>query len=318
MGTTAAGDRAATFEAERARLTGLAYRMLGSWAEAEDAVQNAWLRFAREDEVRDPSAFLTTVVARLCLDVLRSARVRREAYVGPWLPEPLVERLPAAAPDPADVAAERDDLGFALLVLLERLTPEQRVAFVLHDVFAVPFDRVATALATTPEAARQLASRARRAVAHADRLPARPAEQARLVTAFLAAVRTGDLDALLAVLAPDVEMIGDGGGLVPAGRRPVTGAVAAARFLLSWAKAPYDGLSYDVEPVLVNGEPGLLWEVHAPAGSTLPAPRGAPPLSTMRVVMALRVDGGRITAIYDQLNPTKLAQVPSIAEMRAR
>jgi RNA polymerase sigma-70 factor (ECF subfamily) len=113
-------------------------------------------------------------------------------------------------------------------------------------------------------------------------------------------------------------MIGDGGGLVPAGRRPVTGAVAAARFLLSWAKAPYDGLSYDVEPVLVNGEPGLLWEVHAPAGSTLPAPRGAPPLSTMRVVMALRVDGGRITAIYDQLNPTKLAQVPSIAEMRAR
>jgi RNA polymerase sigma-70 factor (ECF subfamily) len=172
MGTTAAGDRAATFEAERARLTGLAYRMLGSWAEAEDAVQNAWLKFAREDEVRDPSAFLTTVVARLCLDVLRSARVRREAYVGPWLPEPLVERLPAAAPDPADVAAERDDLGFALLVLLERLTPEQRVAFVLHDVFAVPFDRVATALATTPEAARQLASRARRAVAHADRLPA--------------------------------------------------------------------------------------------------------------------------------------------------
>jgi RNA polymerase sigma-70 factor (ECF subfamily) len=340
--TSETGQRqAAVFEAERPRLTRVAYQMLGSWAEAEDAVQDAWLRFAGSDDVREPAAFLTTVVARICLDVLRSARVRRETYVGPWLPEPLVARMPATEPGPDELAADHDQLGYALLVVLERLTPEQRVAFVLHDVFSVPFDEVAASLSTTPAAARQLASRARRAlagpgapddgpaagaegagsspdgpgVAAARSRPAR--ERARLVSAFLAAVRTGDLAALMSVLAPDVTMIGDGGGAAPAGPRPIEGAVAAARFLLSLFTRPAGAVVVDVEPVLVNGERGLLWEARTTDGSPLPGPRGAAALTTVRVVMAFGIADGRITGIYDQVNPAKLARVPTIAQLRS-
>src|SRR6266511_4205825 len=196
------------FSAHRDHLMAVAYRMLGSRSDAEDAVQEAWLRFAaaRTEEIADLRAWLTTVTARICLDLLRSARVRREAYVGPWLPERVV-RL--------------DEVSLALLVVLERLTPEQRVAFILHDVFAVPFDEIASVLGGTPEAARQLASRARRAVAEGrPRHRADLNEQRRVLSAFLNAAERGDVDALLAVLAPDVVAIGDGGGVAPAGKAP--------------------------------------------------------------------------------------------------
>jgi len=313
-------ERATIFEADRGRVTAVAYRMLGSWAEAEDAVQEAWLRFAGADlaEIREPRAWLTTVVGRICLDVLRSARGRREAYVGPWLPEPLVARLPSDGVDPADAAARTEEVGLALLVVLERLTPEQRVAFVLHDIFAVPFDEIATTLATTPEAARQLASRARRAVA-GDGQPRRRAplaEQREAVTAFLAAAQSGDLDGLLAVLAPDVIMIGDGGGVSPAGRRPIEGALAAARFVLGLFRRAETEMLVDVEPVLVNGDFGLLLEVRTHDGRALPSPAGADLGDTLRLVMAFAVRDGLITGIFDQLNPAKLAYVPRLDQLR--
>ncbi|MFC8846603.1 MULTISPECIES: sigma-70 family RNA polymerase sigma factor [unclassified Micromonospora] len=200
------------FEAERGRLTALAHRMLGSRSEAEDAVQETWLRCAgalgdpaRRAEVGNLAAWLTTTCGRICLDVLRSARVRRETYPGQWLPEPVVTPLGGEgfAPDPAERAARADRVGTALLVLLERLGPEQRVALVLHDVFAVPFDEVAEVLGTTAVAARQLASRARRALAAPDapRHTADLAEQRRVVAAF--AVHDGRITGIFNQLNPD-------------------------------------------------------------------------------------------------------------------
>jgi RNA polymerase sigma-70 factor (ECF subfamily) len=295
-------------------------------------VQEAWLRFAQTDldEIREPAAWLTTVVARICLDVLRSARVRREAYVGPWLPEPLVATLPATDPhaldpagtdavgiDPADAATRREDIGLALLVVLERLTPEQRVAFVLHDVFAVPFAEIAEILGTSPEAARQLASRARVAVSDAGlpRRRAAAAEQRRVVSAFLAAASTGDLDGLLEVLAPDAVIVGDGGGVAPAGPRPIEGALPAARFLLGVFRRALKESVVEFVPVLVNGDVGVLGEIRPLPGESLPdylAGVGEP----MRFVMAFVVSNGRIVRIYDQLNPAKLTAVPPMAELR--
>jgi RNA polymerase sigma-70 factor (ECF subfamily) len=302
-------DLASEFEAERDHLMAVAYRMLGSRAEAEDAVQDAWLRYAAalgepdtRAEIRDVRAWLITATARICLDALRSARVRREAYVGPWLPEPLVARLPdPGADDPGERAVRADEVSMALLVVLERLTPEQRVAFVLHDVFAVPFDEVAGVLSSTPAAARKLASRARRAVAeggprHTADLP----EQRRVMAAFVAAAESGDLDRLVAVLAPDVVAVGDGGGVAPGGRVAVRGDVRVARFMLGlFRRARKEARTLLVEPVLVNGALGLLVEVTAGDGERL------------RFVMAFAVDGGRVTGIFDQLNPDKLRGVPA-------
>jgi RNA polymerase sigma-70 factor (ECF subfamily) len=294
------------FEEHRHHLIGVAYRMLGSRAEAEDAVQEAYLRYAGADRaaIRDLRGWLTTTTGRICLDVLRSARVRREAYVGPWLPEPIVERLPSAGePSPEDAAVRADEVTYALLVVLERLTPEQRVAFVLHDVFAVPFDQIAAALGVTDAAARQLATRARRAVAD-DRVrhTATPAEQRRVAEAFLAAVGGGDLDALVALLAPDVVAVGDGGGVVPAGRRAVEGTDKVARFLFGvFAKTLRSGGPVRAEQVLVNGSLGFVLEF------------GEPP---QRLVTALAIADGRITGIFDQLNPAKLTAVPPVDPSR--
>ncbi len=313
-------DLAREFEAERDHLTAVAYRMLGSRAEAEDAVQEVWLRYsaalgdpAARAEIRDLRAWLTTAVGRICLDVLRSARVRREAYPGQWLPEPVVTRLPApAAADPAERAARTDEVGLALLVVLERLSPEQRIAFVLHDVFAVPFDEIATALGTTPAAARQLASRGRRAAAEgAPRHTADLAEQRRVLDAFLTATQTGDIDGLLSVLAPDVVVVGDGGGLAPVARHPVSGALKVARFMAGlFRRATKETHRVRVEPVLVNGALGLLVEAdyaeHAPAA----ADQGG----RLRIVMAFSVADGRITAVFHQLNPAKLVRVPAVAD----
>jgi RNA polymerase sigma-70 factor (ECF subfamily) len=293
-------DESREFSAHRDHLMAVAYRMLGSRAEAEDAVQETWLRYASADAdaIDDLRGWLTTVTARICLDVLRSARVRREAYVGPWLPEPMVTRLPGAGLDPADEVAQAEQISYALLVVLERLSPEQRVAFVLHDVFAVPFDEIATVLGTSPAAARQLASRARKAVADGG-VRERPdrGEQRRVLEAFLAAARKGDLDQLVAVLAPDVVATGDGGGLAPAARTPVAGALRVARFLLGLFRQA-DRFEIVVEPVLVNDDLGLLAEGTAPDGTR------------QRVVMSFVVADGRIQNVYNQLNPAKLDGVP--------
>ncbi|MFJ6195945.1 RNA polymerase sigma factor SigJ [Micromonospora sp. NPDC092111] len=309
-------DLVTEFEAERGRLTAVAYRMLGSRSEAEDAVQETWLRYsgaladpASRAEVRHLGGWLTTTCARICLDVLRSARVRRETYPGQWLPEPLVTPVGAApgpdgfAPDPADRAVRRDQLGTALLVVLERLGPEQRVAFVLHDVFAVPFGRIAEVLGTSPEAARQLASRARRAVTAADapRHTAGPAEQRRVLAAFVAATQAGDLDALVRVLAPEVVLIGDSGGHFPAARRPVVGTDAVARFVMGlFGRAGRYGQRVRAEPVLVHGVLGLRMETVHTDGRPL------------RMVSAFAVHDGRITGLFNQLNPDKLHGLPEL------
>jgi RNA polymerase sigma-70 factor, ECF subfamily len=293
-------DQARAFSAHRDRLMAVAYRMLGSRSEAEDAVQEAWLRYAPvdPDTIDDLPAWLTTVTARICLDVLRSARVRREAYVGPWLPEPLVARLPAADADPVDEVTRTEEVSFALLVVLERLSPEQRIAFVLHDVFAMPFDEIAPVLGISSTAARQLASRARKAVTDS-RVRRRPdrAEQRRVLEAFLSAARDGDLDGLLAVLAPDVRATGDGGGEAPAAIAPIPGAPRVARFLLGLFGQP-ERLTVVAETVLVNDDLGLLVEGTFPDGTSVLG------------VVCFAIADGRITAIYNQLNPAKLGRVP--------
>ncbi|WFF01731.1 RNA polymerase sigma factor SigJ [Micromonospora sp. WMMD964] len=311
-------DLATEFEAERGRLLAVAHRMLGSRAEAEDAVQETWLRCAgaladptTRAEIRELSAWLTTTCARICLDVLRSARVRREAYPGQWLPEPVVSPLaggPASdgyAPDPADRAVRTDQVGAALLVVLERLAPEQRVALVLHDVFAVPFARVADVLGTTEVAARQLASRARRAVAAPDvpRHTADLAEQRRVLEAFVAATESGELDQLLRVLAPDVVFVGDSGGHFPAARRPVLGADAVGRLTLGlFGRTGRYAHRVRSRPVLVDGVLGLQMETTHSDGRPI------------RLVTAFAVHAGRITAIYNQLNPEKLAALVPLGD----
>ncbi|GAA1896786.1 RNA polymerase sigma factor SigJ [Asanoa iriomotensis] len=310
-------DLASEFEAERDHLTAVAYRMLGSRAEAEDAVQEAWLRYAgaladpaARAEIRELRGWLTTTTARICLDVLRSARVRREAYHGEWLPEPLVSRLadpPGAtggsSPDPAERAVRGDEVGMALMVVLERLTPEQRVAFVLHDAFGVPFDGIATAMGTTVPAARQLASRARRAVTEgAPRNTASPAEQRRVVEAFLAATETGDIEKLMAVLAPDVVFVGDSGGYFPAARRPLVGPEQVAKFVLGLVRMLPD-MAADLRAEIVDVDGGLGVLVDAVYKDGRP----------FRCVLSFAIDGGRVTAAYNQLNPEKLTRVPAAA-----
>jgi RNA polymerase sigma-70 factor (ECF subfamily) len=286
-----------SFEAERPHLMAIAYRILGSRAEAEDVVQDAWLRFdraRRTTEIQDVRGWLTTVTGRLSLDVLKSARVRREAYPGQWLPEPVVTRLD----DPAERVAMRQEVGLALLVVMERLAPEQRVAVVLHDAFGVPFEEIADVLGASVAAARQYASRGRRAIAEGQaRHTADLAEQRRVLEAFLSAATSGDLQALAAVLAPDVVAVGDGGGVVNAGTRPVFGADKVARFYagIFHHAADVDGLT--LEPVLVNGDLGLV------ISGTY---RNGRPI---RSVIGAAVADGRITAIYNQLNPAKLGSV---------
>lgn len=300
-------DLATEFEAERDHLTAVAYRMLGSRAEAEDAVQEAWLRYASalaspdaRAEVRDLRGWLTTATARICLDVLRSARVRREAYPGQWLPEPIVNRLPSGAPDPSESAAVHDQVGMALMVVLERLTAEQRVAFVLHDAFAVPFEEIANALGTSVESARQLASRARRALASGGpRHTADLAEQRRVLNAFLEATQTGEVTRLMAVLAPDVEFVGDSGGVFPAARQPVVGAEQVARFVFGLLRRiPYDTIDLRTEAMEVNGGLGLVMRARY---------RGS---ADYRSVMSFAISDGRITGIFNQLNPAKVKDAP--------
>jgi RNA polymerase sigma-70 factor (ECF subfamily) len=275
------------FERHRAHLRAVAYRMLGSVSEAEDAVQEAWLRLNRSDTsaVSNLGAWLTTVVGRVSLDMLRARRARREDYVGTWLPEPIVSVDTAA--DPEQEALLADSVGLALLVVLETLNPAERLAFVLHDMFGVSFEEIAPIVDRSPEAARQLASRARRRVQGAAPDPdADLTEQRRVVDAFLAAARGGDFEAILEVLDPSVVFRADRGALAPRAPTVVTGAEEVARTILSRGAA----FAPHARPAIVNGAAGLIV-----------APRGAP-----IAVIGFSVASGRILEIDLVANPEKL------------
>lgn len=240
----------------RPRMVRVAYAILGSRAEAEDVVADCWQRLADadgRDPIRDVTGWLTVAVARAATDVLRSARVRREEYVGPWLPEPYV----APAPDPADRVSLDETVSYALLVVLESLSPAERTAFVLHDVFAMAFPEVATIVGRSPAAVRQLASRARaRLTEQAPRFTVDRTAHDAVLGRFLTAAAGGDLAALLATLDPDVVLTSDGGGVVSSARRPVLGADRTARFLVGLVAKNLDR-QVDVELVMANGAPAI-------------------------------------------------------------
>jgi len=243
------------FEGLRPQLRAIAYRMLGSVSDSDDAVQEAWLRLSRTDgaAVENLAGWLTTVVGRVCLDILRARNARKEDYIGSWLPEPIV--LVDEAPSPEDEALIADSVGLALLVVLETLTPGERLAFVLHDMFGVSFDEIATILDRSPAAARQLASRARRRVRGAPlNAEATLDEQRELVDAFLTASRSGDFNGLIAILDPDVVFRADTGVDSPQARRPITGAAAVAERVLARGTA----LAGLARAALVNGGAGLV------------------------------------------------------------
>jgi len=284
-------DESATAEFERLRpyLLRVAYSHLGSLGEAEDVVQEAWLRLLGADraEIRNLRAWLTTVVSRLALDQLTSARARREQYVGPWLPEPVVDAGGGSA-DPASRVDLDESVSMALLVVLEALSPAERGAFLLHDVFGYSFSEVARIVGRTPQATRQLATRARHAVeARRPRYPASPDEQREVISAFHAATENGDLAALLELLDPSVAFRSDGGGLVNAAGKVFTGAERVARIFTAIAR--HFGDQLQMTPIVVNGAPGLLMET-----------RGSPS------VVSFTLDRGRIIEIDSVRNPEKL------------
>jgi len=250
---------AAAFSQARPRLVRVAYAIIGSHSEAEDVVADCWFRLVaadQEEPVRDVEAWSVVAVSRMALDVLRSARVRRERYVGPWLPEPVIMSPDETAADPADKVTLADEVGYALLVVMETLTPAERTAFVLHDLFGLPFDEVAHIVGRSSGAVRQLASRARKHVRGRSPWPSTDAaEHRRVIEAFAAAANSGDLAALIRVLDPDVVLVSDGGGLVSSARRPVLGADRVARFVLGVLAKGQPG--DQVDRVLVNGTPGF-------------------------------------------------------------
>jgi RNA polymerase sigma-70 factor (ECF subfamily) len=278
--------------AHRPRLTGLAYRMLGSMSEAEDVLQDAWLRYASADAARidNAEAWLVTAVTRLCLDRLKSARAQREIYVGPWLPEPIAD---ADALSPHAATELADDLSFALLLALERLSPLERAAFLLHDVFDASFADVAATLERSEAACRQLASRARKAVRDERPSPPAPAEQhQRLLAAFATAVANGDVAGLKAVLRDDALALTDGGGVKTAARNPIRGADRVARLFVGLhAKTAARGAAFEVQVGAINGAPGLLLRIDGLLDSAL----------------VIGPDEDRIAAIYLVRNPAKLA-----------
>ena len=279
----------------RSRLLGLAYRMLGSRSDAEDVVQDAYLRFAGAQDVQNPEAFLVTVVTRLCLDRLKSAKSQREIYVGPWLPEPVFD-AEGLSPDAATELA--DDLSFALLLALDRLSPLERAAFLLHDVFDVQFSEVARMIDRTEAACRQLATRARRAVRDARPAPsATPDNHARLLNAFSEAVASGDVSRLAGLLREDAIALTDGGGRKSAALNPIRGADKIARFFIALA-GKNSNRDIRIEPMTINGAVGALLYMDGEVDHSL----------------SLAIDGDRIAAIYIVRNPDKLRHVPRVSQ----
>ena len=292
-GRTAAEELAATFHRRRSHLFGVAYRMVGTVAEAEDAVQETWLRVqsTTAERVTNPEPWLTVVITRVCLDVLKSARVQREQYTGEWLPEPIAGTIEGA--DPADRTTMDESISLALLVVLESLSPAERTSFVLHDVFKVPYETIAEAVGRTPQACRQLATRARAHVAQrAPRFDPDVEQHRQAVSEFARATSTGDFDALVAVLDPDVVLRSDGGGRVRASLRPVVSAPTVATFV---RRVMQLRPGTELTSAILNNTPALV----ATEGGRLFAAVG------------FTVAAGRIIEIDLVMNPDKLAGVGS-------
>jgi len=285
---------------ERRQLINLAYRLLGSLAEAEDAVQEAYARWyamsrQQQEAIESPGAWLTKVASRICLDILGSARARRERYVGEWIPEPLPEhgewtsgRLGSSTSDPADRVSLDESVNMAFLVVLESMTPAERVSFILHDVFRYAFSEVAEIVGRSPAACRQLATSARRRIRAAHAPPTPTAELAGIVRDFKRAWEAKDIAALVGLLDPDATVIADGGGLATASLHPIEGSEQIARFLLDLAMRTPPNVTFTERTV--NGQPGLVAQQD---GLTV-------------TVFAFDVAGGRITHIWAVRNPEKL------------
>ncbi|PLP59471.1 RNA polymerase sigma factor SigJ [Mesorhizobium loti] len=288
----AESPRLTAYLGERHRLTRLAYRYLGSASEAEDILQEAWLRFAGADEPEDAPRLLSRIVTNLCLDRLRSAQARRETYVGPWLPEPIVERAGAVEPDINDAAL---DISFSVMRALERLSPLERAALFLHDLYDVPFEEIAETLKRTPAACRQMASRARKMLRQEQsRFPASDEDVARFVAVFERAISSGDIEPLKALLAADVEYVSDGGGKVLAAINVLSGSDAVAKFMLGVARKNPDPVHTMVAPAVINGAPGLVVTIAGKIEQT----------------MSFELDErGAISGVYVVRNPDKLADV---------
>jgi RNA polymerase sigma-70 factor (ECF subfamily) len=274
--------------AERPRLVGLAYRITGSRLDAEDIVQDAWDRARRvpPESVDSPAAWLTTVVSRLAIDHLRSAQRRRETYVGPWLPEPVVTD---AAEDPAQMAELAESLTFGFLRVLEALPPVDRAVFVLADVFAVPFPEIAGIVDRSPDACRQIATRARRRVRDSARHHLAPPDAGRVVEDLLLALTTGDADRVVGLLAPDVVLVSDGGADTRAARRPVVGPDRVGRLMVNLTRRGFE-VPVTFHKAELNGMPGLV--VRSVDGPVM--------------AMAIDVEDGKVRAVYNVLNADKL------------
>ncbi|MHB8645126.1 MAG: RNA polymerase sigma-70 factor [Thermomicrobiales bacterium] len=280
-----------TFDAHRALLFAVAYRMVGSVMDAEDIVQEAYLRWQRREEtdVQSPKAYLSTIVTRLSIDHLRAAHTQRESYTGTWLPEPL---LTEPEPDVADTVALHESLSLAFLVLLENLTPVERAIFLLHDIFAYDFHEIAGMVGKSEANCRQLARRARQQIqARRPRFDPSPERQQRLTQQFIAACTSGDLSSLLATLADDATFWGDGGGKARAPFRPIEGAERIAAFILGIMRNVPEAIQ--VRPATVNGQPGFLFLLDG----------------AVYTALALDIVDGRIQAMYAIANPDKLRAV---------
>jgi RNA polymerase sigma-70 factor (ECF subfamily) len=281
------------FSLHRSLLFTVAYEMLGSASDAEDVVQETWLRWANVDHtaVHDPRAYLVRIVTRQALNRLRTEARRREDYVGEWLPEPVL-----TGPDVAADVELAESVSIAMLTVLETLVPAERAVFVLRDVFETPYEEIAEAVGKSPAAVRQIAHRAREHVAaRRPRMPVSTAEQQEAVDRFLAAVRGGDMQGLLDVLAPDVVVVSDGGGFVTAARRPIVGAEKVARFLVVGARS----LDLETSSVWLNGSPGGRIDIDG----------------EITTAFSVSVENGRITRIYAIVNPHKLAGMNGVAAL---
>lgn len=296
-GSVASDPATDVFEEHRPVLTGVAYRMLGRAADAEDVVQDAWLRWTAQerDDVAEPRGYLVRITTRLAIDRLRQIRARSEAYIGPWLPEPIATDFGSTVPDTAEQAVLAESVSLAVLVVLESLSPLERAVFVLREAFGFPYGEIATTLERSEAAVRQLAGRARRHVEERKpRYDVDPGERRDLTQRFLTAAAGGDLDALLDLLAPDVRMISDSGGKTKAPVRILESADKVGRFLFAVAKQPIPEADFAFSEI--NGAPGL---VVFSAGKP-------------DTVFQLEIRGGRIQCIHLMRNPDKLGALPTL------